>query len=122
MGAAAMTARDDYQTIAEWSVGKGSMSAAFKHERDCMMDEIDALRAERDSERFQAQVDEIDRLRSELAEIHEENTPWPITVAFTNRDLLDELSYDHDLPDYRRNQCRQSVVDFDRALSGVDVQ
>ena len=36
-------------------------------------------------------------------------------AAFVCRDLLDELAHDDDVPEYRRNEARQAVADFDVA-------
>ena len=46
--------------------------------------------------------------------------PWPITDAIDNRDLLDVLAWDDDVPVFRRNQCRQAVAEFDHALARDD--
>ena len=38
---------------------------------------------------------------------------WTSGMAIQMRDLLDEMGHDDDLPEYRRNQARQQVKDFD---------
>lgn len=67
-------------------------------------------------------LDEIDRLRAELAAAEGPLPPWPITAAIDNRDLLDVIAWDDDVPVFRRNEARQAVADFDRALRGDDAQ
>jgi len=58
---------------------------------------------------------ELDDLRTALVDAFQ--APWPVVDALGNRDLLDELAGDDDLPVFRRNQCRQAVDAFDLALS-----
>lgn len=62
---------------------------------------------------------EIVRLQAECDQLCAD-TAQLSTTAFDNRDLLDVIANDDDVPIYRRNEARQAVVDFDRALSGAD--